>query len=71
MSPTTPSIDIRTVKNYLDWQYAIHGGTATGETHAALVREERPCPTLAEARAAMSRLEGLALALELPDVPAS
>ncbi len=65
--PTTPSIDIRTVKNYLDWQYAIHGGFATAESHNDLVREKRPCPTLAEARAAMLRLEGLALALEMKE----
>ncbi len=48
--------DLETLQNYLDWQYAINGGFGTASFHRTLVREERPMPTLYEAREAVARL---------------
>lgn len=48
--------DLRVISDYLDWQYAINGGFSTEGFHKALVREERPMPTLHQAREAVARL---------------
>ncbi len=47
-----------TIKNYLDWQQAIHGGCSTEDAHRALVAEGRPKPSLDEALEAVSALLG-------------
>jgi hypothetical protein len=44
------------IRDYLDWQKAIHGGGSTVEMYRALVDEERPCPTVDEARDALAAL---------------
>jgi hypothetical protein len=46
------------INDYLDWQFAINGGHNTVGFHMALVREERPMPTLAQAREALTSLRG-------------
>lgn len=48
--------DLRVIHDYLDWQYAINGAARTVEFHRQLVREDRPMPTLTEAREAIARL---------------
>lgn len=52
--------DLEIVRNYLDWQFAIYGGHESAAFHQVLVMQERPRPTLDEARAALDRVEGRA-----------
>jgi hypothetical protein len=45
-----------TLRDFLDWTKAVHGGGATVEMHRELVRAERPYPTWDEADAAFTAL---------------
>lgn len=52
---------LTTIRDYLEWQQAIHGGGSTEAQHRALVKEGRPKPSLEDALAAVDALadEGL------------
>lgn len=51
--------DGQIVTDYLAWQHALRGGGSTEDEHRALVKEDRPKPTLEEAQAAAARLHDL------------
>jgi hypothetical protein len=52
----TDDDDLRTIQDYLDWEYAVHGSFRTLDFHRQLVSEGRPMPTITQAREAIARL---------------